>query len=69
MGVDVLHARTMEFLLQQPPHRIEFDTRHVFVTRSGTWDVAEFETALALAAGVLDRFPQYLVRQCKEERA
>ncbi|MBE7559028.1 hypothetical protein HS125_08790 [bacterium] len=64
---DVLHARTMEFLLSLPPHTVIFDTRWVYAARSGTWNVAQFETALDLVAGILDRFPDYLVRQLKGE--
>ena len=64
---DVLHARTMEFLLSQPSHHVVFDRSWVFTTRSAQWNVAEFETALDLVSGILDRFPAYLVKQLEEE--
>ncbi len=60
---DVLHARTIEFLMQQPKLTLEFDYAHVMVWRGSKMDVEGYEAALAMAMGVLDRLPQYVVEQ------
>jgi hypothetical protein len=61
---DVLHARTMQFLLEQPPHSIEFDSRHIIAWRSGRRSgPAEHETAITLIQGILDRLPEYVKQQ------
>ena len=59
----MIHARTMEFLLAGPRYSIEFDSAHVIVYHSSTFSVAEFTAAVGLAEGILDRLPEYLVRQ------
>jgi len=63
---DVIHQRTMQFLLDQPRFSIEFDIRHVIAYRSSTFKPADFEAAAATLAGILDGFPEYLRRQLKE---
>ena len=60
---DVIHQRTMEFLLSQPTFTIEFDGPHALAFRGGTFGVAEFEQAADVIAGVLDRLPDYLKKQ------
>lgn len=64
---DVLHARTMEFLLDSPRFTIQFDRFHVFAARSSTFKVTDFQDALGVIKGILDRFPPYLVKQLKGE--
>lgn len=60
---DVLHQRTMEFLLSMPRFSIEFDDRHVIAWRNRRFDVETFESAIAIVEGILDRLPEYVVRQ------
>ena len=60
---DVIHARTMEFLLACPRHTVQFDRGHVIVSHSATFEVSQFVTAAGMAEGILDRMPEYLVRQ------
>jgi hypothetical protein len=60
---DVLHARTMEFLLAQPRFSIQFDTRSVIIHRQGTFQPPEFQAAIETVCGILDRLPEYLIRQ------
>jgi len=60
---DVIHARTMEFLLSAPTFTMEFDRRHVIAYRSGRLDPAEFAAAAETAAGILDRLPEYVRRR------
>lgn len=63
---DVLHARTIEFLLQSPRFTIQFDRSHVFAARSSKFKIKDFQDALGVIKGILDRFPPYLVKQLKE---
>ncbi len=63
---DVIHQRTMEFLLDRPQFTIQFAGRDVLVHRSSRFSVQQFEQALEIASGILDRLPDYLVKQMKE---
>jgi hypothetical protein len=58
---DVLNQATMEFLLSQPRFSIQFDDRTVLVWRDSRFDLATFEAAIEVAAGLLDRLPSYVV--------
>ncbi len=60
---DVLHQRTIEFLLTHPQFSIEFDERSVIAWRNRRFDVETFESAIAAVEGILDRLPEYVVRQ------
>jgi len=62
---DVLHARTIEFLLQSPRFTIDFARDWALVWKSGRFKPQEFEQAIAVVEGVLDRLPDYLVQQQK----
>lgn len=63
---DVLHARTIEFLLDSPRFTLEFGRAGGMAYRSSTFRVEEFEQAAEVLRGVLDRLPDYLVNQLKE---
>ena len=60
---DVLHQRTMEFLLSRPQFSIQFGRECVIIYRESTFSAAEFESAVETVTGILDRFPEYLVLQ------
>ncbi len=60
---DVIHPRAMEFLLSQPPFSIQFDLRCVICYRERLFRPGEFEAACQVAAGLLDRLPDYVIRQ------
>jgi hypothetical protein len=60
---DVLHNRTIEYLLRECFANLEFDGWHVIVYRGNRFNPAEFERALSLASGILDRIPDYAVRE------
>ncbi len=64
---DVIHQRTMEFLLSAPEFSIRFARGHVIAWRSRTNKPADFEAAAGLICGILDRLPEYVVRQQKGE--
>ncbi|MGB2983805.1 MAG: hypothetical protein WBC63_08115 [Candidatus Bipolaricaulia bacterium] len=60
---DVLHQRTMEFLLSQPRFGIQFGDREVIVWRNRKFSPETYETAIGVAEGILDRLPDYVVRE------
>jgi len=62
---DVLHPRTMQFLLDSPRFSIEFDTGSVMAWRSGRMDVANREAAIRVIDGILDGLPEYVRQQAK----
>jgi hypothetical protein len=55
----------MEFLLAVPRFTLDFQGRHVIAYRSTTFYPAEFGEAADVVAGVLDRLPNYLLRELK----
>lgn len=63
---DVIHQRTMEFLLSAPEFALEFASNHIIAYRSSTFSPQEFGTAAEVIGGVLDRLPDYLVQQQRE---
>ena len=62
---DVLHQVTMEFMLSAPRFDIEFGGRQVIAYRNNTFKAVEFEEALNLVNGILDRLPESLIRELK----
>ncbi len=60
---DVIHARTMEFLLAAPRHSLEFHDRSIIVWNKTRWDLPQLEAAIGVIHGVLDRLPAYVVDQ------
>ncbi len=60
---DVIHTRTMEFLLAQPKHNIEFDTAHVIATTGRVFKVEDYERTVGLIDGMLDLIPDYVRKQ------
>jgi hypothetical protein len=63
---DVLHARAIEFLLASPVFTIVLDRGAVCAYRSSTFRVEEFRQAAEVAAGLLDRLPEYVLRERRE---
>jgi len=63
---DVLHQRTMEFLLQSPKFNIQCSWNGILAWQNSTFSAAEFEAATKVLEGILDRLPEYLVRQQQE---
>ena len=60
---DVLHQRTMEFLLSMPRFSIEFDDRHAIAWRNRRLSPETFESAIGVVEGIFDRLPEYVVRK------
>jgi len=59
---DVIHPRTMEFLLAGPRLTIQFDRHHVIAADTSRFSPAEFQRAADVIAGILDRLPEYVIR-------
>ena len=65
---DVLHERTMEFLLSSGErYTIQFDGMNVVVWKEAQFAVADYDAAVGVACGILDRMPAYLVQQQQTE--
>ena len=62
---DVLHARAMQFLLDQPRFSLQMGEHTVIVHRSRTFAPDEFATAAEVICGLLDGLPEYVVQQQK----
>ncbi len=64
---DVIHQRMMEFLLESPEFTIEFSGMNMIVWRTGRLKPAGFDDAVNLAVGILQRIPEYVVKEqtCK----
>ena len=62
---DVLQQSTMEFLLAAPRFSLEFQGSDVIAYRDRTFKPEDFDAALTVIAGVLDRLPDYLLKEMK----
>jgi hypothetical protein len=62
---DVIHQATMEFLLAAPRFTIEMSGPAVMAYRSSLFEPADFEDAYRVVSGILDRLPEYLLREWK----
>ncbi len=61
---DVIHQETMEYLLNAPRYTLEFENRHIIAFMGGKrFDIPEFEGAIEIIQGVVNRFPEYLVKE------
>ncbi|MEE9405699.1 MAG: hypothetical protein V3V20_12475 [Algisphaera sp.] len=59
---DVLHARVIDFLLDQPRLVVEFTPRHILIMRPGEkrMDIDVFKAAVQTADQMLDLLPDYV---------
>ena len=57
---DVLHARSIEFLLAAPVFSIQFDAGRAIAWRTARFAPADVEAAAGTIAGLLDRLPEYV---------
>jgi hypothetical protein len=60
---DVIHQRTMEFMLGMPEFSLQFDGHAAIAWRRSTFKIRDFEPAAELIQGILDRLPDYVVEQ------
>ncbi len=62
---DVISQSTMEFLLTSPEFSIQFAGEDVIAYRGSLFEPFEFEQALAVLAGMIDRLPKEMLRESK----
>ncbi len=62
---DVIHQRTMDFLLGSPAYGIAFGFQEIAVTKNGHFSPDGYEEALQLAHGLYDLIPDYVIQQMK----
>ena len=60
---DVIHQRTMEFMLASPQFSLQFSGNAVIAWRGSTFKTTDFEQAAELIKGILDRLPDYVLKQ------
>ncbi len=60
---DVIHPRTMEFLLAQPRFTIQFEGVYAIACRGTMIPVPQVQAAIDTLAGMFDRLPDYLKKQ------
>ena len=63
---DVIHPRMMEFLLSKPLFTIQFDLNRIMAHRGTKFSVDDFELAVEVLDGIIERFPEYLAKQQRE---
>jgi hypothetical protein len=66
---DIIHPRTMEFLLSSPRFSIQFDLLSVIIYRDSTFSTADFEAAVYLINGIFERIPDYVIQNQKLRQA
>ena len=71
---DVIHPRMMEYLLAAPKFTIQFDLTSIIACghhkpdySSTRFSIADFEAAIGVIEGMLERLPSYLITQQKED--
>ncbi len=64
---DVIHQETMEFLLSAQRFTLDFQGYNIMAYRNRTFSIKDFENALFVIEGILDRLPDYLLRELKGE--
>lgn len=62
---DVIHQATMEFLLASPRFTLEFQGSDAIAYRDRTFKPEDFEAALRVIEGVLQRLPESLLREMR----
>jgi hypothetical protein len=64
---DVIQQSTMEFLLSAPRFTIEFDRRYIIAYRSSRFSPADFDAALSVVTGIIERLPTSLEKEISME--
>jgi hypothetical protein len=62
---DVIHTRTMDYLLCERFQELEFGFAELCVIKNGRHDAESYEESLRFAKGLLDLIPDYVVQQMK----
>ncbi|MFH1737728.1 MAG: hypothetical protein ABIH23_01885 [bacterium] len=62
---DVISQATMEFLMSAPTFSLQFQGNDIIAYRGSTFSVSDFEDAVNVIEGILNRLPDYLLRELK----
>ena len=62
---DVIHTRTMEYLLTAPSFTVEFGYGEIVVYKNGRFDPAGYQEAVKMAATLHDLVPAYVIKEMK----
>jgi hypothetical protein len=62
---DVLHQEAMEFLMDSPRITVEMQNGRVMASDTGRFAPEEFDAAIGVATGLLDRLPRTVVAELK----
>jgi len=60
---DVIHQQMMEYLMSVQNFCIQFGPTRVIAWRSRRFKPADFEAAIAVVRGMLERLPEYVIRR------
>ncbi|MBT3198836.1 MAG: DUF3137 domain-containing protein [Phycisphaerales bacterium] len=60
---DIIHQRMMEYLLNAPGFSIQFSDDSIIAWNRRTFTTGDFESAFDLIDGMIERFPEYLIKQ------
>jgi len=60
---DVIHQATMEFMLAQERFTMDWEGPRVMIYRGRRMKPGDYEDAIALAEGMLERLPDYLLQE------
>jgi hypothetical protein len=66
---DVIHPQMMEFLLASPVFTIQFDLTNIMACRNSTFSVSDYDSAVSVIDGMLERLPDYLIKQQQGNRS
>jgi len=62
---DVIHTRTMEYLMKSPSFNIEFGFGEIAIYKTGWCDPDRYDKALKLAWDLYELIPDFVIRQMK----
>ncbi len=62
---DVIHQQMMAYLMEAPRFHVQLEEEDIMVWRSSRFKEEDFEDAIALIQGILERLPGYVRKQLK----
>ena len=65
---DVINQEVMEFMLRKPTFCLEFKGSQIIAYRNYTFTVSDFERALRLVTGIIDRISPSLVKELSKTK-
>jgi hypothetical protein len=66
---DVIHQQMMAFLMEAPRFHVQFENEDIMAWRSRRFKEEDFEEALAVIQGILERLPGYVKKKLAETAA